>query len=81
LVIAAVVGVIAYNAGAASVATSSAGEAGRVVFVPGYGFGFFWIFPLLFLLFIFFGVLGRWGRWYGGGPGGCLLYTSPSPRD
>ncbi len=80
LVIAAVVGAIAYNLGAASVATTSAAaEAGRVVYYPGYwGFGFFWIFPLLFLLFIFFGVFGRWGRWYGGGPGGG--YGDPRSR-
>jgi len=72
LFVAGIVGVIAYNLGASSVATTAAGEAGRVVVYPGYygfGFGFFWIFPLLFLLFIVFGIFGRWGRGYGGGKG------------
>jgi hypothetical protein len=79
LVIAGVVGVVAYNLGASSVVTTSAaGEAGRVVYYPG--FGFFWIFPLLFLLFIFFGIFGRWGRWYGGGPGGGYGYGDPRSR-
>lgn len=69
LVVAGIVGVVAYNLGASSVVTSSATEAGRVVYYPGYGFGFgfFWLFPLLFFVLIFFGLFGRWGRWYGRG--------------
>ena len=82
LVIAGIVGVVAYNAGASSVVTSSAAEAGRVVYVPGYGFGFgfFWIFPLLFFLFIFFGLFGRWGRGYGRGGWYGKGYGDPQSR-
>lgn len=82
LVVAGIVGVLAYNAGAASAVTTSAGEAGRVVYVPGYGFGFgfFWIFPLLFFLFIFFGLFGRWGRGYGRGGWYGKGYGDPQSR-
>src|SRR2546428_10430964 len=78
LVVAGIVGVVAYNAGASSVVTSSAGEAGGVVYVAGYGVGFwvFWVFPLLFFLFIFFRLFCPGGGGdrprgvYGGGCGG-----------
>ena len=70
--IAAIVGVGAYYAGAAShVVTTTAGD-GRVYY-PGYwGFGFFpffglfWILLIGFLVFRFF-AWGRRGPWYGGG--------------
>lgn len=78
LVVAGIVGVIAYNAGLSTAVTSSAAEAGRVVYWPGYGFGFgfFWLFPLLFL-FLIFGIFARLGRGYGRGGWSGRKYGGP----
>src|SRR2546428_3826773 len=55
LVVAGIVGVVAYNAGASSVVTSSAGEAGRGGFFArhGVGLGLFLVFPPLVFLLLF----------------------------
>ena len=80
--IAAIVGVGAYFAGAAShVVTTTAGD-GRVYY-PGYwGFGFFPFFGLFWILLIGF-LLFRFVFWrpWGRGPGGYGGYWHQHPHD
>lgn len=83
LVIAAIVGVGAYQLGLAQ-GLGATGTAVAPVYYHPYLFGGFgFLFPLLFILFIFVllrGAFGGWGRRYGGGWGGPGYYQSPRER-
>jgi len=82
-----IVGVVAYQAGwSAGVATHvSDGAAAAVPYYydgPGFfGFGLFGFLFFLFLLIVIFRIAAFGRGWGYRGGWGCLLYTSPSPRD
>ncbi len=65
LVVIGIVGAVAYNAGMSAGLASSAAGAGHLVVVPGFGFGFFGLLPILFLFLIGFALFSRRPRWYG----------------
>src|SRR2546425_11756957 len=84
LVIAAIVGVGAYQLGVTQgLATTGTAVAPAIYYHPFFFGGFGFLFPLLFLFLIFFLIRGAfwggWGRRYGGGLGGGGLGGSPSP--
>lgn len=83
LVIAAIVGVGAYQLGFAEGLGATGTAVGPAVYYPHFYGGFGFLFPLLFILFIFVllrGAFGGWGRRYGGGWGGPGYYQSPRER-
>jgi hypothetical protein len=81
LVIAAIVGVGAYQLGLAQGLGATGTAVAPVVYYPHYFFGGFgFLFPLLFIFFIFALMRGAsrgWGRSYGGGWGPGY----PGPRE
>jgi hypothetical protein len=83
LLIAAIVGVGAYQLGLSQgLASTGTAVAPAVYYHPYFFGGFGFLFPLLFLFFIFFlirGAFGGWGRHYGGG-WGRGHYQSPRER-
>ena len=83
LVIAAIVGVGAYQLGVAQgLAATGTAVAPAVYYHPFFFGGFGFLFPLLFIFLIFALIRGAfwggWGRRYGGWGGG---YGYPSPRE
>jgi hypothetical protein len=84
-VIAAIVGVGAYQLGVAQgLATTGTAVAPVAYYHPFFFFGGFgFLFPLLFILLMFAlirGAFGGWGRHYGGGWGKAGYYQSPRER-
>ncbi|HKC89938.1 MAG TPA: hypothetical protein VKE23_01270 [Candidatus Limnocylindria bacterium] len=85
LLIAAIVGVGAYQLGVAQgLATTGTAVAPAMYYHPFFFGGFGFLFPLLFLFFIFFllraAFWGWGGRHYGGGWGKSGYYQSPRER-
>jgi hypothetical protein len=84
LVIAAIVGVGAYQLGLTQGLDATGTAVGPAVYYPHFYGGFGFLFPLLFILFILVllrGAFGGWGRHYGGGWPGMKPGDYRSPRE